>query len=380
MSRRLIVTEFMTLDGVIEAPGSEEHRDGRNAWALRLQSAETEAFIQRQYETADTILLGRTTYQIWAAYWPTEPPENPFAQRMNATKKYVVSSRLSHASWGGTEVLGADWPERVAELKQTDGGNILTTGSADLVNGLLEHDLVDELQLLVFPIVLGSGKKLFHDGDTRYMQLVDARSFDGGVVLLIYRPRSGAPESRFVDQYAWTDEQVRALDAEESISRVLATVMFTDIVGSSERAAAMGDRRWRQLLDRHDETARAEISRWRGKLVKHTGDGMLATFDTPTSALRCALGMGKALEPFDLAIRAGIHTGEIEVRDRDVGGIAVHIAARALEQGRGPGIVVTRTVRELASGADLSFESLGARALRGIPGEWELFAASSTRS
>jgi class 3 adenylate cyclase len=298
---------------------------------------------------------------------------------MNAAKKYVVSSRLSHGSWSGTEVLGADWPERVAELKQTDGGNILTTGSADLVNGLLEHHLVDELQLLLFPIVLGSGKKLFRDGDTRYMELVETRRFDSGVVLLIYRPRSDAPESRFVDQYAWTDEQVRALDAEESISRVLATVMFTDIVGSSERAAALGDRRWRQLLDRHDETARAEVNRWRGQLVKHTGDGILATFDTPTSALRCALGLGKALEPLDLAIRAGIHTGEIEVRERDVGGIGVHIAARALEEGRGPGVVVTRTVRDLASGADLSFESLGSKELRGIPGDWELFAASSTR-
>jgi class 3 adenylate cyclase len=377
VSRRLIVTEFMTLDGVIEAPGSEEHRDGRNAWALRLQSPETEAFIRAQYDRIDTFLLGRTTYQIWAAYWPTESDDNPFAQRMNAATKYVVSSRLSQGSWANTTVLGTDWPERVADIKQQDGGDILVTGSADLVNGLLEHELVDELQLLLFPVVLGTGKRLFREGvDTHHMELVETRSFPTGVVLLVYRPHAEAPASRYVDQYAWTDEQVRAFQAEENVNRVLATVLFTDIVGSSERAAAVGDRRWRQLLDRHDQTVGTEIKRWHGQLIKLTGDGILATFDAPTRALRCALGIQQALRPLDLSIRAGIHTGEIEIREGDVGGIAVHIAARALAEGRDQAVVVTRTVRDLASGADLVFQPLGSVELRGIPGSWELFEAS----
>ena len=356
----------------------EEHRDSRNAWALRLQSPETEAFISAQYDRADTFLLGRTTYQIWAAYWPTESLENPFAKRMNAATKYVVSTRLTEGSWTNTKVLGPDWPARVAELKEEDGGDILVTGSADLVDGLLEHNLVDELQLLLFPVLLGTGKRLFRDGAAmHHMELVESRTFNTGVVLLIYRPRSEAPLSQYVDQYAWTDEQVRAFEAEENVNRVLATVMFSDIVGSSERAAALGDRLWRQLLDRHDEAARVEVNRWHGQLIKHTGDGILATFDTPTRALRCAIGLGQALRPLNLEIRAGIHTGEIEVREGDVGGIAVHIAARALAEAGGSSVVVTRTVRDLSSGADLSFAPLGSVELRGIPGHWELFEVSS---
>jgi len=187
-----------------------------------------------------------------------------------------------------------------------------------------------------------------------------------------------APTSEFVNEYAWYDEQVRSLQAAQDADRILATVLFTDIVDSSGRAAALGDRRWRQLLDQHDGLARTEIDRWHGRFVKSTGDGVLATFDTPTRALRCAFGLTDALRSLDVGIRAGIHTGELELRGDDVGGIAVHIASRALSEAgaRSAGVVVTRTVRDLASGSDLAFSPLGTVGLRGIPGEWELFEAT----
>src|SRR6185295_15185960 len=137
--------------------------------------------------------------------------------------------------------------------------------------------------------------------------------------------------------------------------RVLASILFTDVVDSTGRAAALGDRRWRQLIDRHDRVARAEIDRFHGRLIKMTGDGVLATFDAPTRALRCAFALRGALARAGLDIRVAIHTGEVELRDADVGGIGVHIASRALAESGPRAVIVTRTVRDLATGTDLSF-------------------------
>jgi len=265
----------------------------------------------------------------------------------------------------------------VAKLKDQPGGDVMVYGSADLVAALIKHDLVDEFRFLVFPVILGSGKRLFRDEtDLKPMHLVSSRSFSSGVVLLTYEPGDELPSSRYVEEFRWTKEQVRSLHAAQDTDRVLATVLFTDIVGSTERAAAMGDRAWRQLLDHHDEVARTEVGRWHGEFVKTTGDGILATFDTPTRALRCAFGLREALADLGLDIRAAIHTGEIEMRDGDIGGIGIHIASRALAEGADGRVVVTRTVRDLATGTDLIFTPLGSVSLRGVPGSWELFEAS----
>jgi class 3 adenylate cyclase len=153
--------------------------------------------------------------------------------------------------------------------------------------------------------------------------------------------------------------------------------MFTDIVDSTARAAELGDRGWRRLLDRHDEIARAEVGRWHGQVVKSTGDGVLATFDAPTRALRCAFALRGGLAAQGLDIRAAIHCGEVELGGDDIGGIGIHIASRALAEAGPRQVVVTRTVRELATGTDLTFMSLGAVGLRGVPGQWELFEASA---
>jgi class 3 adenylate cyclase/dihydrofolate reductase len=375
---RIVVTEFMTLDGVIEGPGHEEHRDGKNAWALQSAAEDQQRFKIDELLAADAVLLGRVTYEIFAAFWPNAPPDNGFADKMNALDKYVVSTSLRTASWNNTRIIDGDLLAEVSELKERYEGDILVFGSADLVDSLIELDLVDELRIMVFPVVLGSGKRLFREErGISHLRLVDTRAFDSGVVLMRYEPRGEGPSSRYVEEFAWTREQIESWHAAQDTNRVLASVLFTDIVRSTERAAALGDRRWRQLLDRHDRAARAEVDRFHGRLVKTTGDGILATFDAPTRALRCAFGLIGSLGDADLGIRAAVHTGEIEVSDDDVGGIGVHIAARVLAEAGDRKVVVTRTVRDLATGTDLAFAPLGSRSLRGVPGEWELFEAST---
>ena len=156
--------------------------------------------------------------------------------------------------------------------------------------------------------------------------------------------------------------------------RVLATVLFTDIVDSTRQAAELGDRRWRELLERHDELTRAEIARFQGREVKHTGDGFLATFDGPTRALRCATTLAERMPELGIDVRGGLHTGECELRGDDIGGIAVHIGARIAALAQAREVLVSSTVKDLVNGSGITFEDRGAHALKGVPGEWNLFA------
>src|SRR5215212_765861 len=158
--------------------------------------------------------------------------------------------------------------------------------------------------------------------------------------------------------------------------RVLATVLFTDIVDSTRSAASMGDRAWRKLLDRHDELALQVVEKHRGTLIKSTGDGILATFDGPARGVRCALALGMATRQVGLPIRAGLHTGEIEIRGRDIGGVAVHAASRVMTQSQPDELLVSRVVTDLVAGAGLTFAGRGSHELKGLPGRWDLFAAT----
>ena len=157
--------------------------------------------------------------------------------------------------------------------------------------------------------------------------------------------------------------------------RVLATILFTDIASSTEHAAEVGDRRWRELLGRHDALARAQLERYRGREVKMTGDGLLATFDGPARAVTCAAAIGRELRTLGLEVRAAVHTGEVELRDGDIGGIAVHIASRVMGLARPNEVLVSSTVKDLVAGAEIRFEDRGVQSLRGVPGQWHLFAA-----
>ncbi len=158
------------------------------------------------------------------------------------------------------------------------------------------------------------------------------------------------------------------------VERILTTILFTDVVGSTERAAALGDKRWRSALDEHDQVVRDQLRRFRGREVNTTGDGFVASFDGPARAVRCAHAVIEATARSGLALRAGLHTGECEVRGDDLGGLSVHIAARVAALA-GPGeILVSGTVKDLVIGSELEFADRGERELRGVPGTWKLFA------
>jgi pimeloyl-ACP methyl ester carboxylesterase len=197
------------------------------------------------------------------------------------------------------------------------------------------------------------------------------------------------PDARFVelpgdDHWPWISDPDEVADEveefltgerrERELDRALATVLFTDIVGSTERATALGDRRWRDLLEQHDRLVRRELERHRGREVKMTGDGVLATFDGPARAINCATAICERVRPLGIEVRAGLHTGECELRNGDVGGIAVHIGARVAALAGAGEVVVSSTVKDLVVGSGLTFSDRGTHSLKGAPGEWRLYA------
>jgi class 3 adenylate cyclase len=165
---------------------------------------------------------------------------------------------------------------------------------------------------------------------------------------------------------------------EVDINRVLATVLFTDIVDSTPRAAQLGDRRWRELLDAHDRAAEAEIERYRGIMVKSTGDGVLARFDGPARGIQCARAIVEAGDRLDLGVRAGLHVGECELRGDDVAGIAVHIGARISALAGAGEVYTSSTVRDLVAGSGITFDDRGHHHLKGVPGDWQVLAVASS--
>jgi len=238
----------------------------------------------------------------------------------------------------------------------------------------IELDLREVLPVISVPTLV-----LHRDGDTI--------PFGGGRYVADHIPGSRFIELHGEDHWPWVGDPEEVCDHVEefltgarairSVDRVLATVMFTDIVGSTERASELGDRRWRELLDEHERVTRTELERHQGTEVKTTGDGVLATFDGPARAIRCATSVAAATDRLGLPVRVGLHTGECERRNGDIGGIAVHIGARVMAEA-GPGeVLVSRTVKDLTVGSDIDFEERGARQLKGVPGEWELFAVTA---
>jgi class 3 adenylate cyclase len=157
------------------------------------------------------------------------------------------------------------------------------------------------------------------------------------------------------------------------VNRVLATVLFTDVVGSTEQAAGMGDRRWSELLATHDGLTRAELERFRGREIETTGDGFLATFDGPGRAVRCACAIRDAVRSIGIRVRCGLHTGEIELHGDDIGGIAVHITQRVQALAQPDEVLVSRTVTDLVGGSGIEFQDRGDHELKGVPGSWRLF-------
>jgi class 3 adenylate cyclase len=279
----------------------------------------------------------------------------------------------------GTEAMAAMFvPSRAGDERfRRWWAKLLRTGASPraaraLLRAATEGDVRPLLPLIQAPTLL------LHRRDFQLLPIEHAR------YLAEHIPGARLAELPGADMSVIWDTPELALDLIEELltgvrrspepKRVLATVLFTDIVGSTERATRLGDRRWRELLEIHDELARRVVEEFQGQLVKTTGDGILATFDGPGRGIRCAAALRDELRGIGLRIRAGLHTGEVELRDGDVGGIAVHLAARVMATAGSGEIFTSRTVRDLVVGASIAVEDRGPHVLKGIEGAWQLFA------
>jgi class 3 adenylate cyclase/pimeloyl-ACP methyl ester carboxylesterase len=245
------------------------------------------------------------------------------------------------------------------------------------MDGVITADVRDILESVDMPVLV------LHPTESQLL------TFDHGRFLAGHLPNSTLVElsgpGDVYPAFALADQVVGAIGefvtgapSPMPAERALATVLFTDIVESTARAGEIGDSRWRELLDRHDETAQRDVGRHSGELVKNTGDGILATFDGPGRGISFASTFRSDLAGLGLEIRTGIHTGEIELRDHDVGGMAVHLGARIMEAA-GPGeILVSRTVKDLVIGSPIAFEDRGMHAFKGIDGEWQLYSVATS--
>jgi class 3 adenylate cyclase/pimeloyl-ACP methyl ester carboxylesterase len=312
--------------------------------------------------------------------------------------------------WGSTPESLAAWIDRSAER----------WGTAEFTAEWLRRlapSVADDLRVLAWTarVLRASGSPADSRAHTEMNAAMDVRSILPTVrvpTLVLARedgvaPAAGddfeaVPESRWIaeripdaqlvltpgrDYLPWFGDQDSIIDEIAAFvtgrrlgrepDRVLATLLFTDLVGSTERAAAVGDQRWRELLAAHNDAVRSLLASFGGREVDRAGDGFLATFDAPGRATRCALEIVSRLTDLGLGVRSGVHTGEIELLDDGIGGIAVHIGARVAALA-GPGeVLVTRTVHDLTAGSGLVFEPRGPHTLRGVTGEWELFQASA---
>ncbi len=184
--RKIIVTEFITLDGVVEAPGGDETAHPHGGWQARFRSEAGGKYKMDELTSVDALLLGKTTYEGFSNYWPTQTG-NDFAYRMNSYPKYVVSASLQNAGWNNSHII-RDIATELAALKNTEGGNILVYGSATLVKSLIRYNLVDELHLMIIPVVVGGGLKLFNDNrELKNFNLTYSQVIDNGVVILEYQ-------------------------------------------------------------------------------------------------------------------------------------------------------------------------------------------------
>ena len=236
----------------------------------------------------------------------------------------------------------------------------------------LQVDVRDRLDQVHVPTLI------LHRSDIQRLGVGHGRYLAEHIVGAKYVELSGS------DTLYWVGDTAGMLDEIEEFltgvrggwgfERVLATVLFTDIVGSTHRAAQLGDRRWRDVLERHDRVVRQELERFRGREVDNAGDGFLATFDSPGRTIECALAIRDALKAMDIDVRAGIHTGEIELRGDDIAGLAVHIGARVSGLAGPCEVFVSSTVPPLVAGSGIKFTDRGEYNLKGVPGEWRIFS------
>ncbi len=286
---------------------------------------------------------------------------------------------LAVQDWGGPVALQM-WAPGIAQDEQARRwwARLLRSGSspagaAALLRLYTEIDVRPVLGAIAAPTLV------IHRRGDRMVPLAAGRTIARAIPGARFVELDGKDHLPIVDPEQILAEVEEFLTGERTArepDRMLATVMFTDIVDSTSRAVELGDRRWRELVERHDELLRSVIARHRGREIKTMGDGFLATFDGPARGIGAAVSARDAVRSLDLEIRAGLHTGEVEVMREDIGGIAVNIGARVGALA-GPGeVLVSRTVTDLVAGSGIAFEDRGAHTLKGVPGEWQLFTVA----
>ena len=291
--------------------------------------------------------------------------ERGWGQASEAPSYLSVMAPAAHA-----DTRFRDWFARFQRLAGTP------TFGAAMTRTAFEWDLRPVLPTIRVPTLVMShqSRRYVRPEHGRHVaeQIAGARHLDlPGGDNLIYREDADtivAEISAFVTGTRDTPE----------LDRVLATILFTDIAQSTVQLADIGDRRWRELLDAHDALLRARIGEFRGRAVKSTGDGILAIFDGPARAIRCAVAIARDVRALGIEVRAGLHTGEIEARGDDIGGIAVHTAARVMAAAAPGEVLVSRTVKDLVAGSGLRFADRGTHDLKGVPDRWALFCAADT--
>jgi class 3 adenylate cyclase/pimeloyl-ACP methyl ester carboxylesterase len=310
---------------------------------------------------------------------------------------YATVSRHEHYAWGFppeelerlAQLVLSQWgtgpmhsmlaPEIADDLRLSDWYAQLERSSMSPTNYQYVLKVVGAADLRgILPTIKVPVLVISHAGHP-YLRLGHGRYLAEHLPNARYVERPGFWGVPWLHDVDWTLDEVQSFftgtrGTPDLDDRVLATVLFTDIVGSTRRAAEIGDKRWRVLLDEHDVLTRREIDRFRGRWVKSTGDGLLATFDGPARATRCALALVETVRPLGIEVRAGLHAGEVELRDDDVGGIAVHIADRVMAEATAGEVLVSHSIPPLVAGSEIEFDDRGVRELKGVPGEWKLFA------
>ena len=372
-------------DPVAEAPTLEQRMD--DVRAVMDAAGSERAALLGVSEGASMSILFAATYpdrcqaliSVGGMARSTEAPDYPWAVPAEALIESGVELIAPH--WGEGTIVDiaapsqADNPEARAYFARMERSSVTPGMLAQLVQMFLDIDVRDVVPSVHVPALV------LH---RRHDRLVNVRN---GRWLAEHLPNAKLVELPGEDHMLWYQHPEVALgEIQEFLTgaraapepeRMLATVVFTDIVDSTKTAAELGDQRWREVLEGHARTVSSALGRFGGRAVKNTGDGFLATFDGPARAVRCAREILDASEKQGVRVRAGAHTGEIEVMGDDIGGIGVHIASRVSAQA-GPGeVLVSRTVKDLVVGSGLEFDERGAHTLKGVPDEWELYAAAA---
>ncbi len=326
---------------------------------------------------AATYPVRTSALALYGTYAKRRDPDEDYPWCHTAEEREAYIAEIER-EWGVASDLGAMAPNADEAMKRWWNKRARAAASPGAARDLLlmnsQIDVRPVLRTIQAPTLV-----LHRAGD------LDSRSEEGRYIA------ERIPGARFVELAG--DDHFVAIDSDEIVDeveefltgarstrdpdRVLATILFTDIVASTERAAELGDARWRDLLAEHDHAVRRALDRFRGTEVKRTGDGFLAAFDGPARGIRCALAIREAAASLGLAIRAGLHTGECEQHDGDLSGIAVHIGARVAALAAAGEVVVSSTVKDLVAGSQIAFEERGVHELKGVPGEWWLYTVTA---